>query len=107
MESQANQSYANLLTSAQPPAEHSSPKLVLNTALAVFLGALLAVGTALLLELNNRRVRAPEDVLAALGLPVLGVLPKPNAKRFVSGKTSLQMQQRVIGLPAPQANRGA
>ena len=107
MESQANQSYANLLTSAQPPAEHSSPKLLLNTALAVFLGALLAVGTALLLELNNRRVRAPEDVLAALGLPVLGVLPKPNAKRFVSGKTSLQMQQRVIGLPAPQANRGA
>ena len=43
MESQANQSYANLLTSAQPPAEHSSPKLLLNTALAVFLGALLAV----------------------------------------------------------------
>jgi chain length determinant protein EpsF len=107
MESQANQSYANLLTSAQPPAEHASPKLVLNTALAVFLGALLAVGTALLLELNNRRVRAPDDVVAALGLPVLGVLPKPNAKRFVSGKTALQIQQRMIGLPAPQqANKG-
>lgn len=105
LESQANQSYANLLTSAQPPADHASPKLVLNTALAVFLGALLAVGTALLLELNNRKVRAPDDVVAALGLPVLGVLPKPNAKRFVSGKTALQMQQRMIGLPAPQANK--
>lgn len=102
MESQANQSYASLLTSAQPPTAHASPKLVLNTALAVFLGALLAVGTALLLELNNRKVRAPDDVVAALGLPVLGVLPKPNAKRFVSGKTALQMQQRMIGLPAPQ-----
>ncbi len=107
MESQANQSYANLLTSAQPPAEHASPKLLLNTALAVFLGALLAVGVALLLELNNRRVRAPEDIIAALGLPVLGVLPKPGTKRFVSGKLALQMQQRVIGLPAPQANKGA
>ena len=79
---------------------------MLNTALAVFLGALLAVGTALLLELNNRKVRAPDDVVAALGLPVLGVLPKPNAKRFVSGKTALQMQQRMIGLPAPQAPKG-
>jgi succinoglycan biosynthesis transport protein ExoP len=107
MEAQANQSYANLLTSAQPPAEHASPKIVLNTALAVFLGALLAVGVALLLELSNRRVRQPEDVVAALGLPVLGVLPKPNAKRFVSGKHALMLQQRVIGLPAPQANKGA
>lgn len=100
IESQANQSYANLLTSAQPPAEHASPKLVLNTALAVFLGTLLAVGTALLLELGNRRLRAPEDVVAALGLPVLGALQKPGARRFVSGKTALQMQQRTIGMPA-------
>jgi len=106
MESQANQSYANLLTSAQPPAEQSSPKVVLNTLLAIFLGTLLAVGVALLLELSNRRVRSPEDAVAALGLPVLGVLPKPGAKRFVSGRLALQMQQRVIGLPAPQANKG-
>ena len=107
LESQSTQSYANMLTQAQPPAEHASPKLLLNTALAVFLGALLAVGVALLLELSDRRVRAPEDVVAALGLPVLGVLPKPNAKRFVSGKHALLMQQRVIGLPAPATTKGA
>lgn len=107
MESQANQSYVNLLTTAQPPADPASPKLLLNIALAIFLGALLAIGLALLLELSTRRVRAPEDVIAALGLPVLGVLPKPNAKRFVSGKHALMLQQRVIGLPAPQANTGA
>jgi capsular polysaccharide biosynthesis protein len=107
MESQANQSYVNLLTTAQPPSEQASPKLLLNTALAIFLGALLAIGVALLLELSTRRVRAPEDVVAALGLPVLGVLPKPNAKRFVSGRRALLLQQRAIGLPAPQANTGA
>lgn len=107
MESQANQSYVNLLTTAQPPAEHASPKLLLNILLSVFLGTLLAVGVALLLELSNRRVRAPEDIIVALGLPVLGVLPKPNAKRFVSGKHALALQQRVIGLPAPQASNGA
>ncbi|MEF7616499.1 chain length determinant protein EpsF [Aquincola sp. MAHUQ-54] len=107
MESQTNQSYANLLTTAQPPAEHASPKMVLNTALAVFLGALLALGVVLLLELSDRRVRKPEDVIASLGLPVLGVLPTPNAKRFMSGKHSLMLQHRAMGLPAPQANKGA
>ena len=107
MEAQANQSYANLLTTAQPPAEPSSPKILLNSALSVFVGTLLAVGAALLLELTNRRVRAPEDVIAALGLPVLGVLPKPTAKRFTAGRHALLMQQRVIGLPAPNATKGA
>ena len=101
MEAQSTQSYANILTTALPPAEPSSPKVVLNTALSVFVGALLAVGVALLLELSNRRVRAPDDIVASLGLPVLGTLPKPGAKRFNAGKRTLLMQQRVIGLPAP------
>jgi capsular polysaccharide biosynthesis protein len=101
MESQSTQSYANILSTAQPPAQHSSPKLVLNSALAVFVGVLLAVGVALTLELTNRRVRAPDDIVASLGLPVLGTLPKPGAKHFSAGKRISLMQQRVIGLPAP------
>ena len=101
MEAQSTQSYANILSTAQAPAEPSSPKIVLNTALAVFVGVLLAVGVALLLELADRRVRAPDDVVASLGLPVLGTLPKPGAKRFMAGKRIPLAQQRVIGLPAP------
>ncbi len=101
LEAQSTQSYANVLTTAQPPANHSSPKLVLNTALAVFVGGLLAVGVALMLELTDRRVRAPDDIVANLGLPVLGTLPKPGSKSFSAGKRVTLMQQRVIGLPAP------
>ena len=101
MEAQSTQSYANILTTAQPPAEPSSPKIVLNAALAVFVGVLLAVGVALMLELSDRRVRAADDIVASLGLPVLGSLPKPGAKRFTSGKRVSLAQQRVIGLPAP------
>ena len=101
MEAQSTQSYANILTTAAPPAEPSSPKILLNSALSVFIGALLAVAVALVLELRDRRVRAPADVVASLGLPVLGTLPKPGAKRFNSGKRLALMQQRVIGLPAP------
>lgn len=104
LEAQNRQSYANQLTVAQPPAEPSSPKLLLNTLLAVFLGALLSVGMAVLLELSNRRVREPEDLVASLGLPVLGVLPKPGAKRFTPGRhAALMQQQRALSLPAPQA----
>jgi capsular polysaccharide biosynthesis protein len=105
IESQNTQGYANMLTTAQPPVEPASPKVVLNTLMSIFVGTLLAVATAMLLELKNRRIRAADDVVASLGLPVLGVLPKPDAKRFSSGKKNLLLQQRVIGLPAP--TRGA
>jgi chain length determinant protein EpsF len=104
LESQTTQSFASVLSVALPPVEPSSPKVLLNTALAIFVGLLLAVGVALLLELTDRRVRAPEDVVAALGLPVLGLLPKPSSKRFLGGRQALQLKQRVIGLPAPQRN---
>ena len=103
LESQSTQSFASVLSSALPPVEPSSPKILLNTAVAVFLGLLLAIGTALIRELNDRRVRAPEDVVASLGLPVLGLLPKPSSKRFMGGRQALQLKQRVIGLPAPRS----
>ncbi|MCW5612221.1 MAG: chain length determinant protein EpsF [Rubrivivax sp.] len=102
LESQATQSNVNLLTQAQPPIEHSSPNLMLNTALAVFLGGLLALGTALLLELMDRRVRNPEDAVAALGLPVIGVMPKPGSRLSLRGRQASLMQQRLLApLPAP------
>jgi len=103
LEAQSTQSYANVLTQAQPPAEPSSPKMLLNTALAVFLGLVLAIGVALLLELSDRRVRSAEDAVDALGLPVLGTLPKPNAKRYTAGHLALPVGTRAIGLPAPTA----
>lgn len=104
LEAQNNQSYASVLTIAQPPTKHSSPKIFLNTILAVFLGTLLAVGVALLMELTDRRVRNPEDVVAALGLPVLGSLPVPNAKRYNPARPAalgLAAHPRAVSLPAP------
>lgn len=86
MESQTTQSYASVLTPALPPVEPDSPRVLLNTALAVFLGALLAVGVALSLEHGDRRLRSPTDVVTALSLPVLGVVPGPGARRYVPGR---------------------
>ena len=103
LESQATQGNIFVLGKATPPGGPSSPKVLLNTALSVVIGALLAIGAVLALELLDRRVRAFEDLTTALGLPVLGVMPKPTAS-FKLGKQRLSlMQQRLVtSLPAPQ-----
>lgn len=107
LESQTTQSNVNVLTQAVAPLEPSSPNLPLNIALAVFLGGLLAVGTALLLELMDRRVRSVDDVIAALDLPVIGVLPKPGAKRWNGGKPLPSTMQQRLMAPLPPATKGA
>lgn len=76
LESQASQSTVSILTRAVPPQDPSSPRIVLNTLLAVFLGTMLGIAAALLLEMLNRRVRSPRDLADAIGAPVLGSLRK-------------------------------
>ncbi len=107
LESQTTQSNVNVLTQAVPPLQPSSPNLPLNMALAIFLGGLLAVGTALLLELMDRRVRSVDDVIAALDLPVIGVLPQPGAKRWRGGKALPSTMQQRLMAPLPPATKGA
>jgi len=85
MEGQANQGDVAILNPAVVPLKHSSPKVLINMLLSVFLGGILAVGLALLAELIDRRVRTPEDISVGLDIPVLGVL-----KRRASGQSWLK-----------------
>lgn len=105
LESQTTQSNINVLTQAVPPIEPSSPKILLNTLLALFIGTLLAVGTALVLELRDRRVRNADDIVAAIQLPVIGVLLEPGSKGAQAGKRGSLMQQRLLA-PLPRLERG-
>jgi len=75
LESQAQQTNISVLTPATPPQEHSSPKIVLNTIISIFLGVLLGVGVALLLELSDQRVRGVEDLMQDTDVPLLGIIP--------------------------------
>ena len=106
LEGQNTQSNVYALTQATPPLTHSSPKIVVNTMIAAFVGTLLAIGAVLLMELLDRRVRSVEDVAATLGLPILGVLPKPNARRLFGREQVTQMQQRLLG-QGPASGKGA
>jgi polysaccharide biosynthesis transport protein len=98
MESLATQSNVSVLSQAVPPAEPTSPKLVLNMAVAVFVGTLLAVALVIAMEMLDRRVRGADDVAQAVGLPIIGVLPSPQAHRLFGKATKANlMQQRLLG----------
>jgi chain length determinant protein tyrosine kinase EpsG len=101
LESQTTQSNVSLLTAAEPPLEPSSPNLLLNSIVAVLLGALLAAGGVLLLELTNRRVRTPQDLASSLGLTQLGTLG-PSSRRKLLGRfsESTLAQRRVVNSSA-------
>lgn len=60
---------------AEVPRSPVKPKPVLNTALALVLGVMVALGLIFLVELADTSLRTPEDVERRLGLPVLGVIP--------------------------------
>lgn len=108
LESLATQSNVSVLSQAVPPVEATSPKLLLNIAVAIFLGTLLAIGVVLGMELLDRRVRSVEDVAQAVALPIIGVLPSPHARRLFGRTARVNlMQQRLLGGYAPEAGKGA
>lgn len=81
LESQTQQTNVAMLNAAVEPIDHSSPKIFLNLLVSIFLGTLLGVGTVLMLELLDKRVRGTQDLQELLGLPVLGVLHHADAVR--------------------------
>jgi hypothetical protein len=63
---------------------------------------LLAVAVAVGVEFIDRKVRAVDDVSVALGLPLLGVMPKPATRsRFGQRQIPLMQQRLVASLPSP------
>ena len=74
LEAESTQTDVAILAPAAPPAAPSSPKIRLNMILALFLGGMLGVGLAFLMEMIDRRVRSAEDLASTLDIPVLGEL---------------------------------
>lgn len=92
MESLNTQSNIYVLAQASPPWKPSSPIPLLNGIVSFVTGLLLGVALALVLELRNRRLRTVAEVPGVLGLPVIGILPKPpNLLARRSRKAMLRM----------------
>lgn len=101
LESQTTQSNVHPLTQAVPPLEPSSPRVLLNTILALVVGSLLAVALVVMLELRNRRVRSLGDAVAALDLPLIAVLPGRLPARRGAARVSALQQRLLAPLPRP------
>lgn len=72
IESQTNQTNISVLNAAVAPVDPSKPRVLLNVLISILAGPLLGIGLALALELTRRYVRSAEDVVEALGVPLLG-----------------------------------
>ncbi len=103
LESQNTNTNISVLSPAAAPTSPSSPKVALNTILAIAVGTMLAVAAALLVEWVDRRVRTTDDVVAALDLPMIGVMPKPGARRPLMGRAANPMIPRRVLARLPQA----
>jgi chain length determinant protein EpsF len=85
LESQTSQTNVVQLTVATPPLGPSSPKLVLNALIGIFLGGLFGIGAALFLESLHPRVRLDEDLLHLLGVPLLGKIGSVTPRAIEAG----------------------
>lgn len=104
LESLSVQTNIATLNPASVPTEHSRPRILLNMLISVFLGTLLGVGIALMLELVNRRVRSIDD-LEAIELPVLATISsfasRPAPRRLLGGFSRRKTSRRELGMDAP------
>ena len=80
-ESQAEQALARVLSPATAPLKHSKPDIPKILAAAAALGLLAGLGVVYLLEMIDRRVRGPDDLHNAEGVPVLGVMTARTGKQ--------------------------
>jgi chain length determinant protein EpsF len=97
LEAQSVQTNVSVLNPATEPVKPSKPRVLLNILLSIFVGTLLGVGAALVLELLQRRIRSPEDLSLALDLPVLAIL-EPEA---ASGDWRTRLR-RLLPIRRPQ-----
>lgn len=72
LESQARITNATILDEAVPPAQPTSPRMLVNMIIAAVVGLLLAVALVLALELPAQRVLGEADLADGIDLPLLG-----------------------------------
>lgn len=107
LESQNKQSNATVISQATPPSKPSSPKVVSNLLMGLAAALGLGLGSALLLEQFDKRVRTPSDAVTALGLPVIGIMPTPKMNRRARGQLALTQQRVISGRQLPPPDKSA
>ena len=71
----------SIVEDATVPRVPIRPRKMVNLIIAILVGLLIGVGTALTIEYFDTTVKTPDDVERYLGLPVIGIVPQFVAKR--------------------------
>ena len=71
---------------AEPPAEPSSPNLLLNLVLALAAGSVAAIGLVFVLEQAREGLSDPNTAAELLGIPLLGSIPKVDDETDITSE---------------------
>ena len=82
---------ARVVSEAIVPKKAISPQIPLNLALGGFLGMILAVGTALMLESVDKSVKTVEEANKLLRYPLLGTIPLYTQKSTEGTEQNLEL----------------
>ena len=100
--SEGSQTNVALLSAASPPSRPAWPKPLLLLAIGILLGGVAGAALAVVLELIDQRLRAPDDIEAWLGIPNLGAIRMIEDR---SARARLGGSLRRL-LPGPAADGG-
>ncbi|UOQ87023.1 YveK family protein [Gracilibacillus salinarum] len=91
-----NVNNVSVLSEAVVPANPTpvNPKPMLNTAIALVIGAMIGVGLAFLFEYLDNTVKTEQDVEKTLELPVLGVISHIDEKDMMTMGKSVSISQK-------------
>ncbi|HEY2464416.1 MAG TPA: chain length determinant protein EpsF [Steroidobacteraceae bacterium] len=98
LESRLKNTNTAILNYAYPPMKPSSPRLLLNLALAIILGSMLAVSASLIKERFDPRVHSRADLLEGAELAVLAELPRAR----ISMRRHRQARKQRISYKEPR-----
>ncbi|OYD98957.1 chain-length determining protein [Nostoc sp. 'Peltigera membranacea cyanobiont' 213] len=85
---------ARVVSTALLPKKAVSPKIALYLALGGFVGILLGVGVALMLEAMDQSLKTLEQAQQLLGYPLLGTIPHLGQKTKNDGETLVELPVR-------------
>ena len=58
------------------PLAPSSPNVLMNTFIGLFLGVIVSIGIILIMEMLDTRIKSEKEIESLIGIPVIGVIPE-------------------------------